>query len=144
LSRESKRRIRDEEESISEETSILRKYKRILKYIQGVLTQPRSNMEEKMRAVEMQESLQDILMTEDEMIEKFLLLLDERNAILSKLKKNEYDHFSVKKSLNKSHSNLSSSSHFSIGDGTFNLSALQGGRLPLKTKKNSNFNTKDK
>jgi hypothetical protein len=80
-------------------------------------------------------------MIEDEMIDKFLLLLEERNIILSKLKKNECEHFAVKKS--RYQSNNSSSSQVSVSDGTFNMSALHGDRLPMKAKK-SNFNPDNK
>ena len=67
------------------------------------------------------------------MIDKFLLLLEERSIILSKLKKNGREHFAVKKSRNQS--NNSSSSQVSVSDGTFNMSAFYGDRLPMKAKK---------
>lgn len=60
-----------------------------MKYIQSASTQYRNNMEERVRAIEVQEALQDVLMIDDDMIDRFLQLLDERNVILSRLKKNE-------------------------------------------------------
>lgn len=61
LSIESKKRLRED----SQDGKTLRKYKKILKYIQTTTQQQRNTMEERMRAIDIQDALQDILMDDN-------------------------------------------------------------------------------